>query len=79
VTKFGVAIVDRLLVSQFLTLYTTPIVYADLDHLDGWLTPSFQGRRERGLSSPAHCGVFGMLGEMTLCWSGACPEAPRPQ
>jgi hydrophobe/amphiphile efflux-1 (HAE1) family protein len=33
----GFAIVGGLLVSQFLTLYTTPVVYLYLDRLHGWL------------------------------------------
>jgi hydrophobe/amphiphile efflux-1 (HAE1) family protein len=34
----GIAIVGGLLVSQFLTLYTTPIVYLYLDRLSHWLS-----------------------------------------
>ena len=34
----GIAIVGGLLVSQWLTLYTTPIVYIYLDRLNTWLT-----------------------------------------
>jgi multidrug efflux pump subunit AcrB len=33
----GFAIVGGLIVSQFLTLYTTPVVYLYLDRLLGWL------------------------------------------
>jgi multidrug efflux pump subunit AcrB len=33
----GIAIVGGLLVSQFLTLYTTPIIYLYLDGLNNWL------------------------------------------
>jgi hydrophobe/amphiphile efflux-1 (HAE1) family protein len=33
----GIAIVGGLLVSQFLTLYTTPIIYLYLDRLNNWL------------------------------------------
>ena len=33
----GIAIVGGLLVSQFLTLYTTPIIYLYLDRLSRWL------------------------------------------
>jgi hydrophobe/amphiphile efflux-1 (HAE1) family protein len=35
----GIAIVGGLLVSQFLTLYTTPIIYLYLDRLSRWLGP----------------------------------------
>jgi hydrophobic/amphiphilic exporter-1 (mainly G- bacteria), HAE1 family len=37
----GIAIVGGLLVSQFLTLYTTPVIYLYLDRLSYWLS----GRR----------------------------------
>jgi multidrug efflux pump subunit AcrB len=37
----GIAIVGGLLVSQFLTLYTTPIIYLYLDRMSHWL-----GRRQ---------------------------------
>jgi multidrug efflux pump subunit AcrB len=33
----GVAIVGGLMVSQFLTLYTTPVIYLYLGRLDQWL------------------------------------------
>jgi multidrug efflux pump subunit AcrB len=34
----GIAIVGGLIVSQVLTLYTTPVVYLAFDRLAGWLT-----------------------------------------
>jgi hypothetical protein len=34
----GIAIVGGLIVSQWLTLYTTPVVYLYLDRLNGWIT-----------------------------------------
>jgi len=40
----GIAIVGGLLVSQFLTLYTTPVTYLYLDKLSHWIR---SGRRER--------------------------------
>ena len=33
----GIAIVGGLLVSQFLTLYTTPVIYLYLDRLSDWM------------------------------------------
>jgi Cu/Ag efflux pump CusA len=33
----GIAIVGGLLVSQWLTLYTTPVIYLYLDRLNNWL------------------------------------------
>jgi hypothetical protein len=34
----GIAIVGGLIVSQWLTLYTTPIVYLYLDRLNAWIS-----------------------------------------
>ena len=34
----GIAIVGGLIVSQWLTLYTTPVVYLYLDRLNGWIS-----------------------------------------
>jgi multidrug efflux pump subunit AcrB len=36
----GFAMVGGLILSQILTLYTTPVVYLYLDRLQGWLSPS---------------------------------------
>ena len=35
----GIAIVGGLLISQVLTLYTTPVIYLYMDRLGGWLRP----------------------------------------
>jgi multidrug efflux pump subunit AcrB len=42
----GIAIVGGLLVSQFLTLYTTPVIYLYLDRINNWLTG--RGQKSRG-------------------------------
>ena len=49
----GIAIVGGLLVSQFLTLYTTPIVYIYLDRLNTWISRSFS-RRPAARMRPAN-------------------------
>ena len=41
----GIAIVGGLLVSQMLTLYTTPVVYLYMDRLQLWLSRVRAGRR----------------------------------
>ncbi|RBP09914.1 HAE1 family hydrophobic/amphiphilic exporter-1/multidrug efflux pump [Roseiarcus fermentans] len=50
----GIAMVGGLLVSQLLTLYTTPVVYIYLDRLNGWLTRArplaWLGMKSRPLS-----------------------------
>jgi multidrug efflux pump subunit AcrB len=43
----GIAIVGGLLVSQWLTLYTTPIVYIYLDRLNTWMSGLITGRGQR--------------------------------
>jgi multidrug efflux pump subunit AcrB len=46
----GYTMVGGLIVSQALTLFSTPVVYLYLDRLQLWLT----GRRRRGSDAPAH-------------------------
>jgi hydrophobe/amphiphile efflux-1 (HAE1) family protein len=49
----GITIVGGLLVSQMLTLYTTPVIYLYLDRVQVWVTRTFgRPRNEGGL--PAH-------------------------
>ena len=43
----GVAIVGGLIVSQMLTLYTTPVVYLYMDRLQLWLRSNTQSHRRR--------------------------------
>ena len=45
----GISIVGGLLLSQFLTLYTTPVIYLYLDRLGRWI----EERRNRGHSAQA--------------------------
>lgn len=45
----GVAIVGGLLLSQFLTLYTTPVIYLYMDRFGKWLTP---GRKKEQRKLP---------------------------
>jgi multidrug efflux pump subunit AcrB len=49
----GITIVGGLILSQMLTLFTTPVVYIYLDRIQTWL----QGHRQRGAAPaplPAH-------------------------
>jgi HAE1 family hydrophobic/amphiphilic exporter-1 len=43
----GYAMVGGLIVSQMLTLFTTPVVYLYLDRLQAWLTGSKRDETER--------------------------------
>jgi multidrug efflux pump len=61
----GITIVGGLIVSQFLTLYTTPVVYLYLDRFQHWCTRLHRGRqpsarpevhRPRRLGTPAGIG-----------------------
>jgi multidrug efflux pump subunit AcrB len=46
----GITIVGGLIVSQALTLFTTPVVYIYLDRLRLWIT----GKRHSGALIPTH-------------------------
>jgi hydrophobe/amphiphile efflux-1 (HAE1) family protein len=48
----GVAIVGGLMLSQFLTLYTTPIIYLALDRLERWALDRFRRAREISVPEP---------------------------
>ena len=48
----GYAMVGGLLVSQLLTLFTTPVVYIYMDRLDAWLGRRTRAPSVRGLGSP---------------------------
>jgi multidrug efflux pump len=50
----GITIVGGLIISQVLTLYTTPVVYLYMDRLGRWL------RRSRGpVDAPAEAAAHG--------------------
>jgi multidrug efflux pump subunit AcrB len=49
----GVAIIGGLIVSQMLTLYTTPVVYLYLDKLQSWLL-SYLPKRQREQRKSVH-------------------------
>ena len=49
----GIAIVGGLLVSQWLTLYTTPVVYVALDRLRARVLRAVQRRRKPAGAVPA--------------------------
>jgi multidrug efflux pump subunit AcrB len=51
----GVSVVGGLLLSQVLTLYTTPVIYLYLDRLQHWLAPD---RRSRMPSLAAKMGAL---------------------
>jgi multidrug efflux pump subunit AcrB len=46
----GITIVGGLILSQMLTLFTTPVVYLYMDRLQTWLRPA---RAHRAVASPA--------------------------
>jgi multidrug efflux pump len=48
----GISIVGGLLLSQFLTLYTTPVIYLYLDRLGTWMEKR-RGSREATTPIPA--------------------------
>jgi multidrug efflux pump len=44
----GITIIGGLIVSQMLTLFTTPVVYLYFDRMRLWWERTFAGRRGRG-------------------------------
>ena len=54
----GIAIVGGLLLSQFLTLYTTPVIYLYLDRLGRWMAE----RRHRGRLGPGSIAASNVTG-----------------
>ncbi len=48
----GLSIVGGLLISQLLTLYTTPVLYLYMDRLSGW-----SARVRQRLLGPSHGGL----------------------
>jgi multidrug efflux pump subunit AcrB len=52
----GITIVGGLIVSQFLTLYTTPVVYLYLDRLQIWCTRRHRGRQPAAMPEKLHQG-----------------------
>jgi multidrug efflux pump subunit AcrB len=50
----GIAIVGGLIVSQFLTLYTTPVIYLYLDRVNDWLGERGLHRGERKQRAKPH-------------------------
>ena len=49
----GFAMVGGLIVSQVLTLFTTPVVYLYLDRVNRWLSGAKRARAPQGVPAPA--------------------------
>jgi multidrug efflux pump subunit AcrB len=60
-SPLGITIVGGLIVSQLVTLYTTPVVYLYLDRLRGWCARLRRGSK-RGDTLEALRGSAGMAG-----------------
>ena len=79
----GIAIVGGLLVSQVLTLYTTPVVYLYLDRLRLWQAGRQARRLERRLQKrlqrPLHHGLHTGVDSRTVNDDGQSgpPRAPQ--
>ncbi|HYA66552.1 MAG TPA: efflux RND transporter permease subunit, partial [Burkholderiaceae bacterium] len=44
----GITIIGGLMLSQLMTLYTTPVTYLVLDRLRGWVSSKWRGGRAGG-------------------------------
>ncbi|MBV8938034.1 MAG: efflux RND transporter permease subunit, partial [Alphaproteobacteria bacterium] len=53
----GLAMVGGLLLSQVLTLYTTPVIYLYLDRLQHWMAPRRQARMPRAVTALSNSGA----------------------
>jgi len=71
----GIAIVGGLLLSQFITLYTTPVVYLYLDRLGRWFK---QWRHAAHLDLPVPV-VTGSTGLQPALGGAALPETDSPK
>ena len=60
----GYAMVGGLLVSQVLTLFTTPVVYLYLDRLSQWLRPKRRAGEDHGEMDAADDGDLDLVDEM---------------
>ncbi len=58
----GLAVVGGLVLSQFLTLYITPVVYIYMDGFQSWVSRLFQSRRREPLRELAEAEVLDLGG-----------------
>ncbi len=65
----GIAIVGGLIVSQALTLYTTPVVYLYMDHFKDWVVEHLPWRTQEGGEGRGSSGLRRLAGSSIL--SGA--------
>ncbi len=73
----GIAIVGGLIMSQALTLYTTPIVYLYLDRLRAWWK-QFRSGSHSGLTLAAARGILLLAAVATLSGCNFAPNYSRP-
>jgi hypothetical protein len=59
-TPLGMAVVGGLVVSQFLTLYLTPVIYLYMDRLTRWLSGGKKTPRAAAPESGAHVPSAGV-------------------
>ena len=70
----GIAIVGGLLLSQFLTLYTTPVIYLYLDRFGRWLEEWRNRGRLGQAAAPARHDVWTGAGSGRCKWRRRSPQ-----
>jgi NodT family efflux transporter outer membrane factor (OMF) lipoprotein len=73
----GITIVGGLIMSQILTLYTTPIIYLYLDRLRLWVGRLRKPRRSVALAHAAQQGGALFIGALAILSLTACNFAPK--
>jgi NodT family efflux transporter outer membrane factor (OMF) lipoprotein len=73
----GITIVGGLIMSQILTLYTTPVVYLYLDRFRLWASRFRKPGRRAALAHAAQPGVSLIIGALAILSLTACNFAPK--
>jgi multidrug efflux pump len=73
----GITIVGGLIMSQILTLYTTPVVYLYIDRIRLWVNRKLAGRRRPTLAAAARQTAGIMIALASIAFLTGCNFAPK--